>query len=713
MFEFASQGKPNIYVPALLIDTVTRTIIKTNTIYQNTYLLESQNKQQELIDFVISNLKNLESLSASYKLPTLSGEIETMIWAQYTDKTKNHILILLNFKSFETLCPIDYYIIADLIPEGVAYISLNENSYTLTYANQQFIKILGFEESEKDFLIGHSFSKYISSDGLLYLEQLRISSDYNERFTFSTNLICKNGALIQTRILGKFIFPSKNTQSIIITISPIVDIQLLHKYDTPRLSIMDQPNSMVFRYDFYSNIISFFGELLKKIYDKRQISYNINELYKNKHILKFNGSKLKKAISYAKKGKQETYVFKLETQNCKIYWVKVNYDFVYNSEGEKVAIVGRIFDVSEQEAAKEYYDKAISLFHIKSSNCQSIITLNVSEQTIIDGYSSLIPIEKLYNLSLSEYLDIISPHILNKSERLSFCRQMTYENLTKLAREQKKQFSYEFEIEHCDIHYWVKLDVSLIQNPKTGDLMAFLKWTNINNIKLQQKINELLWAKKFDFICLIFAKTDSYSMILNSENTTLLPVSMVKGYEAFVKNIIRQYSIPEDMEYLNHCFSLKNIKKQLSNNSSYSFIGHGLYPDNSPTVKHHTFQYLNEKQQIILYTREDFTNKSEVLTFKSNSYIYRIPFEEIIYIESFGKKSRIYTTSKTFDVNEMISSLQSRLPGRIFTRCHRCYIVRINSIKEINQKEAILFNGNKIPISQKKLSSFKDQFFLK
>lgn len=277
------------------------------------------------------------------------------------------------------------------------------------------------------------------------------------------------------------------------------------------------------------------------------------------------------------------------------------------------------------------------------------------------------------------------------------------------SKRKNNHLSFDFEINQSTEHHWVRLNVTLLKNPKTDHVIALLKWTNINNTKLYQRINQILLAKRFDFICLVFAKTDSYSMILNAENTNILPMSVVNGYEACVQNVIQQYALPEDLNHLKFCFRLRNLKNQLSISPSYSFIGHGLYPDDSPTVKYHTFQYLDPKQQIILYTREDITNESAVLSFKSGLKIHSIPFNEILHIESFGKKSKVVTLTESFEVNEMISNIQARLPGRKFTRCHRCYIVRNEAIKEIGKNCAILINGSVIPISRKQLAFLCEQ----
>lgn len=701
-------SKPlDIANPAFLIDAFTLDIIEENALYKSTFLSKSPMEQKQLIEAVVLHLKGLNSISFHYSIPIQTGHIDLMVWAQ-CNITGDSVLVVLDYQSSECMQPFDYYMIADISPSGIATVGVQDNYYRINYINRAFIKLLGYDIDEKTALVGHDFWNCIAAEDLLHIEQYRAKRNYGQNFTITATMIRKDGATIIVDLNGLFIHHSNEIQELIITVSPYLVTSKVQNRSIPVSTSVD-PHFMSFRYDFFSETISFSGGFLKRITGKMCIAYSIEDVYNNKTALKLDKQKIVQAIEKIKKGKKLKYTFRAIAKGNTSYWVKVEYDFAQDIEGKNTAVVGRVYDISEQQAAKEFYDKAISLWHSNHDDCASAITVDVTAQLVVDGFSQSTPLIKIKSMSLQQYLEAVSSYLLKKTDQTWLNQQMSTKRLIALAQTQKNQFAHDFEVSYKAEHLWLRLNVTLLKNPKNDHVMALLKWTNINSMIIHKQIQQLLLAKKFDFICLIFAKTDSFSMVMNEEKTKILPLSVVNGYEAFLKDIIRQYSLPEDAQHLRICFSLKNLTNQLSINDTYSFIGHGLYPDGSPTVKYHTFQYLDAKQQIILYTREDITNQAEELSFRSSSSVHRISFRDILYVESFGKKSKVITNIGEFTANEMISSLQARLPGRKFTRCHRCYIVRNTAIKQIIQNYAVLTNGSRVPISRQNVSLLCEQ----
>lgn len=118
-------------------------------------------------------------------------------------------------------------------------------------------------------------------------------------------------------------------------------------------------------------------------------------------------------------------------------------------------------------------------------------------------------------MPLQQYLEAVSPYLLKKTDQTWLNQQMSAKRLITLAQTQKNQFSHDFEVSYKSEHLWLRLNVTLLKNPKNDHVMALLKWTNINSMIIHKQIQQILLAKKFDFICLIFAKTDSFSMVMN------------------------------------------------------------------------------------------------------------------------------------------------------------------------------------------------------
>ena len=172
--------------------------------------------------------------------------------------------------------------------------------------------------------------------------------------------IARKEIAVKILLNGRFIHHLNEIHELIITVSPHLFTSKVQKSSIPVSTSVD-PHFMSFRYDFFSETISFSGGFLKRITGKMCITYSIEDVYNNKTALKFDKQKIVQAIEKIKKGKKLKYTFRAIAKGNTSYWVKVEYDFVQNIEGKNTAVVGRVYDISEQQAAKEFYDKAISL----------------------------------------------------------------------------------------------------------------------------------------------------------------------------------------------------------------------------------------------------------------------------------------------------------------------------------------------------------------
>ena len=77
----------------------------------------------------------------------------------------------------------------------------------------------------------------------------------------------------------------------------------------------------------------------------------------------------------------------------------------------------------------------------------------------------------------------------------------------------------------------------------------------------------------------------------------------------------------------------------------------------------------------------------------------KILYSEIIYIESQQEYIKIVTTKKVFFSKHTTTEMESILPGHLFKRIHRSYIVSVSKIDSYNA-EAVELAGISIPIGR-------------
>lgn len=79
----------------------------------------------------------------------------------------------------------------------------------------------------------------------------------------------------------------------------------------------------------------------------------------------------------------------------------------------------------------------------------------------------------------------------------------------------------------------------------------------------------------------------------------------------------------------------------------------------------------------------------------------------IIYIEVQSHKLTVHLQDDSFTANGNLSDVEKAIAPYGFIRIHKSYLVNFRYINFINQKEIILDDGNKLPISRGKLDSAK------
>ena len=77
----------------------------------------------------------------------------------------------------------------------------------------------------------------------------------------------------------------------------------------------------------------------------------------------------------------------------------------------------------------------------------------------------------------------------------------------------------------------------------------------------------------------------------------------------------------------------------------------------------------------------------------------KVPFDEIIYIESQREYIRIVTTKKEFISKMSTHEIESLLPPHLFKRIHRSFIISVNKIESYTN-EAVEVNGISIPVGR-------------
>ena len=101
---------------------------------------------------------------------------------------------------------------------------------------------------------------------------------------------------------------------------------------------------------------------------------------------------------------------------------------------------------------------------------------------------------------------------------------------------------------------------------------------------------------------------------------------------------------------------------------------------------------------------------SDVLKFQVADRFYKIPFEDIEYLESRGRDTDIITAEETISVHMKFSDMEKKLPPDMFLRCHRSYIINLAQAKDLARYRFLTKQGVEIPVSQLQYNDTKRRF---
>ncbi|RDC55754.1 DNA-binding response regulator [Pedobacter chinensis] len=113
-------------------------------------------------------------------------------------------------------------------------------------------------------------------------------------------------------------------------------------------------------------------------------------------------------------------------------------------------------------------------------------------------------------------------------------------------------------------------------------------------------------------------------------------------------------------------------------------------------------EYLELKKQISNEPIEDADfkkNHDDYFYFRETKGISKLKYNDVIYIESMGDFSKLFTRNDKHVILVSLKNLEKQLPGEIFTRVHKQYMININHITTLTNHEVHLDFNFVVPIS--------------
>ncbi|MEJ0055909.1 MAG: LytTR family DNA-binding domain-containing protein [Bacteroidota bacterium] len=94
--------------------------------------------------------------------------------------------------------------------------------------------------------------------------------------------------------------------------------------------------------------------------------------------------------------------------------------------------------------------------------------------------------------------------------------------------------------------------------------------------------------------------------------------------------------------------------------------------------------------------------------FRMDGKVHRVPFHDILFLQSLGNYVRLFTERKTYLILKTTRETEEQLPRSDFVRTHKSFIVNINKMRGYDQ-HFVMINDHKLPIGKIYKRNFLEQ----
>lgn len=114
-------------------------------------------------------------------------------------------------------------------------------------------------------------------------------------------------------------------------------------------------------------------------------------------------------------------------------------------------------------------------------------------------------------------------------------------------------------------------------------------------------------------------------------------------------------------------------------------------------------------REALLYCYKTFCEGKEILLPTTRGQ-RRIPLANILYAEAMERVTKLVLTDRLEEVSMKFSDLLALLPERQFISCHRSYLVNLEHIAYIRNRDLELTTGGVLPVSRYRVEDLQKQF---
>ncbi|MEG0355749.1 MAG: ATP-binding protein, partial [Lachnospiraceae bacterium] len=291
-------------------------------------------------------------------------------------------------------------------------------------------------------------------------------------------------------------------------------------------------------------------------------------------------------------------------------WNEVVCSTIFDEQGIPVKVVGSAIDISERVRLEERYNEEIEWRKIHNQDVLGSFKMNLTQNTCEDGQSDVSTILSFQgNGTVDEFFRREYAIHVEPEELEGYQEIFNREHLLQCFMEGKTNFARESYVNFGNNKImWIKIELSMFENPKTHDVEAYIYATDIEQKKMERALVSTVVDMHYDYLALLDVITGNYTIYAKTDSKTPLPPFHASDYKTEVEQYAREFLVEEDIEKNIYELSFENLLEQLEQQVIYTTYCRVKEFDGSISQKQLQFTYLDRSRKKIIAARTDVTD---------------------------------------------------------------------------------------------------------
>ena len=522
------------------------------------------------------------------------------------------------------------------IPSGVGVFDFADGRLFLNYINSGFYQMLKILPEDKDSYFGDDTINHVVVD-----DRIKLNDAIHEAIQEKKQLNCRIRMFDGDRkphwveIAANHVPLDKHTERFYISYYDIDQlIRIQDELEEKELTYRDILSySEIVHFTYYLQQHQYKVEVLPEKYNMLPIvmdNYPVSFI-KLVHLDERDTAMYLNMIKEIDSGAKEAECTVHMSLQGVTGWYRVHLMSVSDEYGCTIKAIGNVFNVDRAIKA----EKAISDERLRMESLRGIylatacFSVKKDQEIAFNRTECLTWFEDIDQDALKEarevepLIDQQSPETLvslfsaarqipDKVQRQAFIRTCSHAGMLRRFYQGNRDITLEYRRFIDEKLIWVSTRVILMEEPSTGDILAFYYTRDIHEEKQNEQIRKLALEKQCDYTALLHVKTHilSFHGASHIERTFCCSLDLTgeNNYEESIRTAINRFFARTKGQDVLDSISLAHIIESLKDRNEYSVVYDWKAQDGEMLRKQILYQWLDEAKEDILVVESDITN---------------------------------------------------------------------------------------------------------